>query len=54
MKNDSSSTPALALPYKNQLRLHSYFRKSLRLRPESTPTLRFLYTSVPHLFHVFQ
>ena len=29
---------------KNQLQLHSYFRKSLRLWPQSTPTLRLLYT----------
>jgi len=37
----SGSGPSL----KNQLRLHSYFRKSSRLRPSSTPTLRLLYTS---------
>jgi len=40
----SDSGPSL----KNQLLLHSYFRKSLRLRPESTPTLRLLYTARAH------
>ena len=36
------------LLWKNWLRLHSYFRKSLRLRLESTPTLRLLCTSAPY------
>ena len=36
----SGSGPSL----KNQLQLHSCFRKLLRLRPESTPTLRLLYS----------
>jgi len=40
-------TPAPLRPFlkKNQLRLHSYLRNSLRFRPESTPTLCLLHTS---------
>jgi len=44
LKTDSG--PSL----KNQLRLHSYFRKSLRHRSESTSTFQLLYTFAGHLW----
>ena len=44
-KNDSGSTAALAFSWKNQLRHHSYFGNSIRLRPDSTPTRRLLHSN---------